>query len=339
MKHALILSGGGFKGSYQVGALKFLLSQIKFDLVGGTSVGSLNGIFIAMDKFEELVQLWETVIATDGDCIFGDGLLTLSQGKLIPNAEKIEEQAMKGISKFELVSRLINKKKRKELITDISNNILSSTNLITNDPLKELLTKNVKLADVKTLYYHSIVSFYDKKLTQLSNVDYNNDKDFVNSILASSTMPGLLKPIPVIRTKKGNIFQAVDGGLRDVTPFSQAFDYAKALGGEWTFWAINCSTSDSKVEPQEKTIPMAAGLTIDILLNEVFVNDNGMAIKVNEIADCLGKEKYSIRTVQPRVGDLFDTLDTRELSLRHNIELGYLQAKDEFELWQASQLK
>src|SRR5688572_19786456 len=67
-KYALVLSGGGFKGSFQVGALQYLKKNwsvidpqnpvMKFDIVAGVSVGSLNGALIASDAFDQLEQLW-----------------------------------------------------------------------------------------------------------------------------------------------------------------------------------------------------------------------------------------------------------------------------------------
>ena len=69
-KRGLVLSGGGSRGSYHVGVLKALTEQGKtWNHVAGVSVGSLNGIFIAMHKPEEqkqavkeLEKLWNTEI-------------------------------------------------------------------------------------------------------------------------------------------------------------------------------------------------------------------------------------------------------------------------------------
>ncbi|HTJ83795.1 MAG TPA: patatin-like phospholipase family protein, partial [Polyangiaceae bacterium] len=52
---ALILSGGGARGSYEVGVLSYLYDHLakvrriqpKFDLILGTSVGAINGCFLA----------------------------------------------------------------------------------------------------------------------------------------------------------------------------------------------------------------------------------------------------------------------------------------------------
>ena len=68
-KYALVLSGGGFKGAFQVGALQYLLENgirhndgtvminPKFDFIAGVSVGALNGSFMAMEDFEGLKKL------------------------------------------------------------------------------------------------------------------------------------------------------------------------------------------------------------------------------------------------------------------------------------------
>lgn len=58
-KLGLVLSGGGAKGSYEIGvvlALKRLGK--KFDIVTGTSIGALNGLFVASKDVKTAVRLW-----------------------------------------------------------------------------------------------------------------------------------------------------------------------------------------------------------------------------------------------------------------------------------------
>ena len=60
---AFVLSGGGSLGSVQVGCLHALIEYgIRPDLIVGTSVGALNGVWLAMDptlqRVHELRQLW-----------------------------------------------------------------------------------------------------------------------------------------------------------------------------------------------------------------------------------------------------------------------------------------
>jgi NTE family protein len=65
-KRALVLSGGGARGAYEVGVVKALLEQgLEFDLAFGTSVGGINAAFIAQGNFERLEHLWINLKATD----------------------------------------------------------------------------------------------------------------------------------------------------------------------------------------------------------------------------------------------------------------------------------
>lgn len=50
---ALILSGGGARGAYEAGAALALLQHERFDIICGTSIGAINGAFIAQDDAED----------------------------------------------------------------------------------------------------------------------------------------------------------------------------------------------------------------------------------------------------------------------------------------------
>lgn len=60
--YGIALEGGGTKGAYQVGAWKALKElNIEFNVVAGTSIGSLNAAFMAMDAFDEALTLWHNI--------------------------------------------------------------------------------------------------------------------------------------------------------------------------------------------------------------------------------------------------------------------------------------
>lgn len=64
MKTALVLCGGGSLGSYEVGAWKFLREKgFSFEIVTGTSIGSINGALVCQDNFDDAVALWENIAA------------------------------------------------------------------------------------------------------------------------------------------------------------------------------------------------------------------------------------------------------------------------------------
>jgi len=67
---AVVLSGGGANGAYQAGALKYILGVmgVQPDIICGTSVGSINGSFLAQFKKGEeirasleLISLWKGI--------------------------------------------------------------------------------------------------------------------------------------------------------------------------------------------------------------------------------------------------------------------------------------
>lgn len=59
---ALVLSGGGLKGAYQIGAYKALRKlNYNFDIVTGTSIGAINGAFITAKEYKKALELWKKV--------------------------------------------------------------------------------------------------------------------------------------------------------------------------------------------------------------------------------------------------------------------------------------
>ena len=62
-KTALVLSGGGGKGAFQVGAEKYLREEkgYTWDIIAGVSVGALNGTMLAMEKYTRLEAIWKTI--------------------------------------------------------------------------------------------------------------------------------------------------------------------------------------------------------------------------------------------------------------------------------------
>lgn len=72
MKRAVALCGGGTKGAYELGvwqALKEL--DINYQIVTGTSIGSINGAMMACEDYENAKMLWETI---EMDKIMEDGI-------------------------------------------------------------------------------------------------------------------------------------------------------------------------------------------------------------------------------------------------------------------------
>lgn len=61
-KLGLVLSGGGSKGAYEMGVYKALKKLGKTpDIVTGTSVGAINGMFIVQKDFKKAIKMWKNI--------------------------------------------------------------------------------------------------------------------------------------------------------------------------------------------------------------------------------------------------------------------------------------
>src|SRR5512143_1220139 len=85
-KTALVLSGGGAKGAFQVGAEKYAreVKGYRWDVIAGVSVGALNGAMLAMGKYQRLFDIWNTI---SNDRVYTGGFNLLSIIKLIFGAK------------------------------------------------------------------------------------------------------------------------------------------------------------------------------------------------------------------------------------------------------------
>ena len=70
LRGALVLSGGGARGSYEAGVIAALVRAAKIDdrvklpgidIVCGASIGTLNGWFVATGQYTRLSQVWATI--------------------------------------------------------------------------------------------------------------------------------------------------------------------------------------------------------------------------------------------------------------------------------------
>ena len=60
MKKALVLAGGGTRGSYENGAVHALrrLGKDDWNLVCGTSIGALNAVLVVQKDYQAMDDMW-----------------------------------------------------------------------------------------------------------------------------------------------------------------------------------------------------------------------------------------------------------------------------------------
>ena len=103
MKRALVLEGGGAKGSYELGAI-LALKDIQIDCVVGTSIGAINGAFFVSNQLDELYEIWNNIdckkiLGTDSNSKLYNYLYLLNNKIDINEIKRILEEKL-DIDKF-----------------------------------------------------------------------------------------------------------------------------------------------------------------------------------------------------------------------------------------------
>lgn len=331
MKHGLVLSGGGFKGAFQVGAIEVLLEKgIEFSAVAGVSAGALNGALVAQGKTEDLKDLWLEVGETFGNNIAAPYLAELTEVGAVPVESKIYEVAFKGITKWDITQAIISKSKRRSLVGRVLNNLNNVKGVLDNTPLFTKLKEYVQLKDFKIPFLFSLVSLHSGKLYELSEKDFILSTDLAKALLASSNMPIVWEPVLHINTKDQVILNAVDGGLRMINPLDQIFNLAQEDDEPWTIWVISCSTPDLPFkESLNYNMVSVVGHTLNVILNEVMVNDTILAYKMNEWADSIAKKRVDLKVIEPE-HSLGSTLQATPSIIETRIQRGRNKALKHF---------
>lgn len=194
MKRAIVLAGGGAKGSYQFGFWRAIRELgIDFQIVTGSSVGSLNGALMASGLYESGLEMWSTIKTHD--------IIETSPSRL---SEVIDTEGVVGALK--------------NFLGDFGENAV--TLKMDPFPLGELIAKylderKLRESDVE---FGIMCSEYPNMKTHpvtLDKIPYGMLRDY---LLASSTVYPSMDP-KVIGGKK-----YVDGGYSDNFPVNLALD-------------------------------------------------------------------------------------------------------------------
>ncbi|PAU94582.1 hypothetical protein CK503_07245 [Aliifodinibius salipaludis] len=184
---ALVLSGGGAKGAFQAGALEVLKEAgYSFDAISGVSVGALNGVMLATDQFNELLDIWQEI--TPNKVLRKTSLLTLARQYLL--------------YKIGFGSPPVSR--------------------YNNEPLQHLMHHYLKDKTVKLPFHFGYVKLESGeyvKATIRRTDGHTIDQDDLKRILASTAIPVYFNPAHI------GDFTAVDGGLRNISPIKEVLPY------------------------------------------------------------------------------------------------------------------
>lgn len=314
-KYALVLSGGGFKGAFQLGVLNYLKEHwtsitgeksIQFDIIAGVSVGSLNGCLLAMNKLHELNTFWDLVAENGMEEIYTSGIIDTSNREELKMKLDYDTVKSKFFPNFQLriglwkaLGLLFFKKRRDPFFRSVvmsvakeaGENFKHFKSLASNEPLLKKLKNIIRLEDIRpdTKFYSGFVSLEDGSYHCTVNSDFDSNEDFVKAILASTAMPIVWEPVPEIKAKDRVFHQSVDGGVVNVNPLGDVIALINddpEPDVEYQIFIVNCNTGS--VEPDLKAkdynIGQIALRALDeITIAEVFRNDLEFFIRVNDM--------------------------------------------------------
>lgn len=360
-KTALVLSGGAFHGAFQVGALKYLKNNwlklglgttaMQFNRVAGVSVGALNGLFIAMDDCQSLIDLWRSVGENGVEEIFSSDFIDTRVNQADPDPTfklKLDWKAVKrnfpNATKNLLLRALFN---RKKIFRDFGQDFQRFTALADNSPLFNILLQHTKLEKIRGSYTCGYVSLNDGRYHAIHHHEFTSDEEFAKGVLASTAMPIIWSPVEAISTTKGVHRQNVDGGIRDVSPLGDVIRdiSTESEPTEYTIIIINCGTRDIKeVADQPRNIAQIALRSLtEIAINEIFNHDLKEFVDKNYILKQIhdrhpeeviydfdqeqegkGRPLYYFNSIiiQPDVNSLGDSLTINRSLMEQRMQLG-----------------
>ncbi|QJW90474.1 hypothetical protein HNV11_14345 [Spirosoma taeanense] len=262
-KTALVISGGGSKGAFAVGALSFIHQNVKaidqFDLYCGTSTGSLIVPLAALGELALLKQIYTTTKQTDV-------LIMGGIANLIGNVSLHDATPLKRLIETHLTdSRFTNLKAS---------------------------TKPVFLATV-CLQTERLVYFTMQAAN--ATLDYDTERilnvvDLRRAMLASACQPVFMQPVEW-RPGAVPVRQFVDGGLHELTPLQAAIDH----GAEKI---IAITNSPVQTPADNRLINKATAMldrTIDLFSEDVSNNDYRLANFYQQTTTYLQRVRAQLR--------------------------------------------
>ncbi len=295
-KLVLILSGGGAKSSFQVGAWNKILNQginlsgthTKMSVphaVFGISGGAINGVMIAMGKNKELFKFWN-LIAGRPDEVFTSDFLKSENGKTTFDLEALMKYAMGETNLFQKAGLLFRKTRRKSM-DRILKRLLDLKSVANNQPLFDKLKSLVNLDEIKCeLFQSGYVSLTDGEYHTIPHTDYSSNHEFTKAIIASSSIPMIWSPVQSIQNKNYTATNLIDGGMRNMTPFGEAVRYIqdKDDDADYHFLVITCHREQlPPITGDPNIFQTAVRGVYDVALDEIWDTDLKEFLRVNSL--------------------------------------------------------
>lgn len=290
-KTALVISGGGSKGAFAVGVVKYLFNRYRetgwFNIIGGTSAGALIAPLAALlgaprpmslEVLDTLIDIYRTVKTSD-------------------------------ILKERIVLDLI---------------VGGLDCLNRSNPLNDLLQSRFRSEWFEWLKgsnapecYVTYVNYQNGQKVTVSPKDRNIDhKKFMKAMLASASVPVIMEATII------DDEVCYDGGVRDLLPFGKAIK----LGAETIVPIFLDPEEFSETQSQFERIDTTLLRTLAILVDETGRNDVKIAEQINVAIqvkeEILEKFKNNL-DVHQQLEQVFNKPEYQGLFDKHLVKIVY----------------
>ncbi|MFO7882783.1 MAG: patatin-like phospholipase family protein [Kosmotogaceae bacterium] len=284
--YALVLSGGGGRGAYEIGVWKSMKDLgIKVDAVYGTSVGAINGLAVASNKYEMARNIW---IKTNYDNIM----------KISPELKSLISGSYKNIT-----------------ISSLSKGLSELFKGIDVKPLKNALTSVIEEKEIREsnvdygLVAYSISNF----VPWMMYIEDIPEGQLIDYVLASANFPVFKREII-----SGETF--VDGGVYSNMPIEMAINrgYKKIVAVDIGTYGIGDLLSfinrevDSKAEIKyiKPVVHYGNLLTFDIEVSKKYIKAGYLdGLKSFGL---LAGDRYYIYNTEDIIKELFYSLSEND---------------------------
>lgn len=265
MKKALVISGGGSKGAFAVGVYKHLADNynLEFDVLVGTSTGSLIVPLAALGKIELLEKLYTT--QKTENIVIKDNI-----------GNRLNKDSIFDVTPlWETIKKYYTDDFYEELIDSGKEIFLNTTCLQT----EELVVFTTVQDPIPSKYY---------EIRKLVNAEH-----FRRAVLASACQPVFMTPVKVNKQVPGEPdpdHQFVDGGVREYAGVQMAIDNdAKEI------FTILLASDQPAAAPEFKTLFPILEQTISIFTTDVSKNDLIIPFLYNEAISYIDAVKRKMK--------------------------------------------
>ena len=305
MIDAVIFSGGGARGIFQVGAYLALKANQGFHptVFGGSSVGALNASLFACGKDSIAAQAWTNI--QDNPTLYFPSDFLNNENNLIVSAN--------GFTR--IIKHLLTRQKINGLVDPAIKSILeqiSVKDLITSDD-----TVNTLILNWTSLRTGLSIS--------ASARDFPTDEDFRKAIIASASFPGIFPTIDHVKTYGGLSTFCLDAGIREVTTLCPVIKSVKE-DPEVRITIINCNVNNPLPSTEiYNSIEKNILRSIDIARHTIFKQEISL-FKERNLIGPPHYRRFSYRIIEPDPAEVTGVMDFSKKSLLRLYQHGKEQA-------------